>query len=600
MIDVAVIESIEALRRAEAESKHRAAEIAELRQHLGESTAEVARMKEGIRRHEHRIESLLADVDHRQRSLDVVVKELSATKEALRQTKGENHRLKLALDSVLERQSGGHVPGDVAPSPAAVLFFSKCFSTGCDPSIGLLRSLFHGGRIHSAEPVSFQQLACLIETLQATPPCGSTAMSLRFEGDECVSLVEDLLKLLPQLFSVEFGNVSPQGGKTLCHLASIYDSIQDLSFYASIFDDQAVSALCKCVHNRTAVATTRQCPPLTVQKLDLSTSTLVDVDVLKSVGWPGLSTLDLSGSAIDHSILSSIAAASPNLTTVSIRSCAHVDNGIATVLNRHPNIIELDIRGTNVTSLQFTHVRRLGADLKATCSLDAPSLSSFLAPLANVQSISWNTPLLESLVVQGAAVDERQMKFLAKCANLKEVSFVNCRLKGLCYLVGCLRKVVHLSTHGSTGVSDEDLLQLPSSLESLDLTDNFALTDRVLVACAACLTLRTLVIKRCTNLTDGGILQLAGSPSLEALNVLGTRRISSIALHRLCSSLPQLKELVHETVLLSSVTVERADQEEAARSAIDQTAKSLVLQRDSLAVTFGASSPMKSPQRQQQ
>ena len=621
-MDVALNESIDALRRADVESRTRSTEIAELRRQLGEAGAELAKAKEALRRGDHRVEALLGDIDQRQRSLDVFVKELTATKEALRMSKAESVRLKSTLDGLIRRSAAGGAGGG-GPGPSVlgeadgdrtVLFLRRCLTTGCEPHSELLASLFAGGTLSVIQrKVTFAQLAALIDTLQATnATCDGSSfwnVRLNFEGDECFDLLESLLKALPGVQRITVDDASPYGCAVVANLAYIHSGIEVLQFAQPRFDDDSLSALTTTVHNRRIVAMNGgtagvsgaeggdAAKGLTVPSMDLSRSTIVDSGRLKTIGWESLTHLNLSHTGIDAVTLAAILSASPNITELCLMHCAGLTNDAVTIINQvAPKVENLDLRGCNaLTQICFANVALLGVDVKATTVLDCPLLKQFTAPLQTVQCISWSTPSLETVTVHDASIDERQMKALAKCSLLRELSLVRCRLRGLAVLLGSLRRLQHFSAHASTGVTDDDL-QLPSTLEALDLTDNFGLTDKCLAATAKCLQLRSLTVKRCANLTDGGLLLLQCHPALESLNVLGVKRVSAIALHRLCNSLPTLKELIHETVLLSTVTVERQDPEEAARQRLQMHAKEVESRRDGLALTYGAASPTRGTQ----
>ncbi|CUG89833.1 receptor-type protein kinase, putative, partial [Bodo saltans] len=179
--------------------------------------------------------------------------------------------------------------------------------------------------------------------------------------------------------------------------------------------------------------------------------------------------------------------------------------------------------------------------------------------------------------------------------SLAKVHFIKCRLQGSEFFFRVLRSLTDLALHACKSITDQEVTCLCSQLRALDLTDSYCLTDKSMKYLAErCTQLTHLTLKRCANITDQGLQCFAQHASLEYLNVLGTKKVTIVGLHRVIGTLPSLTRVVHETLVSATIAVDRDDAEEAEKFILNSQQADLFARRDGAELNYLAST---SPRR---
>lgn len=617
MTETGFDQSVEVLKRTERDYRAKCTEVDALRHRLADCQLELDRTKSELRKSEIRVDSLLRDNEKKQIGLDVVVKELAAKKQIVENVTAENARLRRDVESSSRHTGEAYTAlkaktaanGDLlreADAPAA-LYLNHCFSIGIDPSLELLRSLFSLTTLSATKtPASYQQLFALCEVFRLRSTVCSDgwprfdAIDIACETQEGFHLVSELVPLLPHLRSVRLVGLGDEAAVEFAGVLAVADRVEALSLPQLAVADLGFSALLKVVvaRERLAASSGGAQPLLAVESLDLSRCQLQDLNTFHLIRGQCLGAIDLSGlAALRDPQFGEVLASCPALTSLSVARCASLTNDAVLFINAAPNLLIVDICGcAGISVVRLSKVERLSTDLKGVVHFDCPALRAIPTPVSAFQCVTWVTPQLTELTFHGASLQARELGLLSESATmLTHLTFFRCRLQSLEVFLRRMRRLRRFALHGCTGVSDADLLTVCSTVEALDLTDCYSLTDKAVAHVAqTCVELRELTLKRCSNVTDAGVTALESCQRLTYLNALGMRKATVLALHRLLSHLPSLTHLVHESLITATIRVDRADDEEATRAGLVAEERALSERRDRAGLAYSLSvSPSK-------
>lgn len=610
-------QAIEVIRRSEADYKAKSLEADQLRQKLAAAQLELEKHKTLLKKAENSASVLREDATKKQHSLDILLKELTSKKQLIEQLTLENKRLKREVDSTVRYTAEMHttlrhkesVAGDLArdhDSPSS-LYMSYCFAAGSDPHIGILRSLHNNTVIDFAkEPANYQQLNALCDVFRMRSSVNTsgwrdfTRLSVAVEAQEGFHLVAELVRLIPTLTSVSFVGIEDTMAATIASALAEADNVSELELPQLRVTDVGFQQLMRVVNNREILASKGSGKLMIVRDLDVSGADISDTNSFGVIRGQCINTLNLSGCrTMQDKHLGEILRSTPALTKLDVAYCTGLTQDTTLFLNAAHNVAEVNLLGCHgVTSLKLNHVRVLHTDLHAVSYFECPALERIVTPITNFQVVTWATPKLEELTLQRMSLTGREFDMIANSSNLTHLSLVSCRVQSLDTLLRKMRKLIKLSLHSCSGVTDGDINSLCSTIEVLDLTDNYCLTDRAMFKISDfCRNLSHLTLKRCANVTDAGVMSLEKCQQLNYLNVLGCKRTSVVALQRLITVIPSLEHVVHETLSATAVRIDREDDEETQRLSLKQEERSIVAQQGLLGLSYVAASPARSPKK---
>ena len=650
-------QTIDNLRITDDEYRAKTDECNLLRVQLRESQLQAENLTQLLRRQENVTYSQKDEMSKLQQSLDVVLKELASKKNVIENLQQENARLRRDLGESKLLPSAAAIANGGADSPSgsrvksagggrsgrntnngsasnsgddaktlSSVYVEQCFSNGVSPHVDIIEGLHKGAAIRVVtEPATFQQLLALCEVLRlkkhdavmSLQAASITMLEFRCATQDAFRLAAELLTLLPNVSSVTLHGLGDLVAHELACVLAVADNITHIALPDLSVSDEGFQVLFKVISNREQLASqprpfTPRTPShasvdapsasrlLALRDLDLSKAAILDVKSLEAIRSQTIVSLNLSGSTIiKDNILGELIRSCPNLTTLNVSNCAALTNDAVTFVNVSPSITTLYVQGCpNISRIQLFKVKELHSNLARVAFLDVPEATSMPEPITHFQTVSFSAPKVNGLTFSSLAFSSRELSMIAESAkSLQEVAFLNCRLhQGADLFFRQLRKLTHVSQHGCKGITDQDVTCLGASLVSLDLTDQYSLSNKAIKHLGeVCRNLRSITLKRCANISDEGLVALATCADLQYLNVLGMKKLTVIGLHRLITLVPGIQQVVHETIVSVGTQVDRGDVEEAQRGQLVLDQQVLLHAKDTAALAYLNQSPYRLP-----
>ena len=564
-------------------------------------------------------------------------------------------RSALAAAASSDAPAGGRYDGDPFDTQGPLpLYVRRCFESDVDPHPTVLRALYTGCDLVCGEernPISFRQLSCLIDVFRTKdylalhelahwpeftrvsvccgdgPAIGKDSLRCNQEG---YALLPDLLERLPTLASLRIVGLEDSPAAAIAGAIAVATNLKELELPLLRLRDDGFQYIMKVVSNREpnnsstahtgfdAVSPASNSPTrrvgsesprvrgsaIRVTDLDLSETSLSEGRSFGLISGPSLVSLSFEGMAgLQDNFLGEVIAACPNLASLNISRCTNLTKDVTMFINLGKQIKTSKMVGcVAIHTLRLYYVEELHSDLRCVTHVDAPELRRLPVPLATFNVVSFEAPHLTNIAIQGTILTRREFGILSECLALEEVAFVNCRLSDLGSYLSRARQLRSLGVHACKGVVDADLRVLCSTIETLDLTDCFCVTDKVLKSIGESLRvhLSRLTLKRCSSVTDGGLSYLSALTQLEYINLLGMRRVTNEGIARLCRSVVSLTHVVHETFTTGDLRVDRGDVEDAELDRIHEEERKMASYRQNVALSYtSAQSPTVSPRTPQ-
>eukprot|EP01065_Artemidia_motanka_P019539 TRINITY_DN2325_c0_g1_i4.p1 TRINITY_DN2325_c0_g1~~TRINITY_DN2325_c0_g1_i4.p1 ORF type:complete len:658 (+),score=161.18 TRINITY_DN2325_c0_g1_i4:50-1975(+) len=564
--------------RAETAAKQQYEELCDLRRSLAARDVECAKLEQSLSIERHQSEQLRREVNRKERSIEVVMKELMTKKQEidklqkanedlraeLRVTNAEHRTATLLQDRELRmRERGGQ--GSQRDNPAA-RFMSVCFESSIDPDPFVLRSLYDQGTVSSAKPLSLVELEALSEILGRGDQQLSIQQKREFNSyrlqvadEEGYPIMAELIRGNPALTSVEISGVTDRG---LRLLLPALEQARKLSLLRmprpGVLKDDTVQGIVGLFQRRAQAATahrhTAQGPAssyLKIEELQLARGDLL-ASTLESLQMDTLRRLDLSRQpGLCDGVVEQIVAHCRNLTGLSVAGADRITQRFIAFMNKHgERVTELDVSGCKqLDVLSFDHVQRLHTDLSRVRRVRCPELLTLPRTLGSFPVVEMSCRALRHIALHGVSAREREFKLLGDGApNLVDLSLTNCSVQDLGLLLGRLRRLRRLILRDTSGVRDADLRNLSSVLEGLDLTGCYYLTDDVMdKVTARCTGLRYISLARVSNVTDFAA-DLLGErcEGLVTVNLLGCKKVGALAVDRLVGRCPSIETVFHD------------------------------------------------------
>lgn len=624
-----IAQTIDNLRVTEEEFRMKSEECNQQRAKINELTAELERYTQLYRRSENTLASRTDELSKTKHSLDIVLKELNSKKSLVDNLQQENARLKRDLDSTqrhsgevvktLHSKSVAQTVGSMKESPAN-LYVEACFRSRCNAHPDIVRGLHDGESIEtSSGPVNFQQLNALLEVLELQrtripPPLtgGANAagqssdaevptgvlrhISIAVESQECFVHVAHLIRSTPYLVSVELVGLGDLATQDIASALAIAESVVSLSLPKLCVSDTGLQTILSVVNKRETLSMAedpkQSYRPLRLLELDLTDSHIVDPLSFDMIRGSSFVRLNLSGCAeLKDRHLGDVCRNCTKLEELTLVGCSDLTNDAIMFVNTSRSVKTLNIHGCKgISRLSLFFVETLFTDLAGVSHVDCPALRVLPDPIVHFRLVHFSAPCLEEVTFKNMSLSLRELQLISDSSakSLLRVQFVSCRFtEPISNFFRQIRKAEHLSLHSCKGITDADILCLSPRLLSLDLTDNYCLTDKSIKYIAeTCRSATHLTIKRCANITDHGLANFVNHAALSFLNVLGTRKVTVVGLHRLIQAVPTLQHLVHESLVSPSVQVDREDVEEEERSYVSQEQRLLLSKRDVAALSY--------------
>lgn len=624
-----------------------------LRQRLAETQQELERCQLLLRKQENMTTSRNDELIKTQHSLDIVLKELHSKKQLGESLQQENLRLKRDLESA-QKHSGEVTKAlqskSVTKGPGSGLFgvgdankgetlmsmyIQQCFQARCDPHTDVVRGLYQGSAIEAVAadaPVSFLQLNSLMEVLDTYRTYGTnvldpmavsvTRLALRVDSQEAFQIVSHIIRENKSIKDVELHGLGNLMAQEVASTLAIAEHVGSLSLPDLKVSDTGFQSIMKVIKNREdlfhvekekydkQVADAKAASNdalvehlhakgpakqlIALRDLDLSHSMVSEAKSFELINGISFLRLNLSGCEfLADCHLGEMIRSCPHLQALTLSNCPRLSNDSVSFINTLRSITYVNVVGcVGVSKLNFLYVETLETDLNGVSHLECPKLVALPIPVVHFRLVSLVAPSLLELTIKNLSLSSRELQMLSDSSkDLRQLRFVCCRLSGVDFFLRMMRRLEDVSFHGCKGISDVDVMCLCSKIKVLDLTENYTLTDKCMKYVAdTCAGLTHLTLKRCANITDLGVQHLVNHASLEYLNVLGVKKVTIVALHRVIASLPSVKRIVHETLVSSTIQVDRDDVEEAEKVMISAEQMNLLAKRDVAALTYVSSS----------
>eukprot|EP01006_Ploeotia_vitrea_P035602 TRINITY_DN65905_c11_g4_i1.p1 TRINITY_DN65905_c11_g4~~TRINITY_DN65905_c11_g4_i1.p1 ORF type:complete len:659 (-),score=11.77 TRINITY_DN65905_c11_g4_i1:92-2068(-) len=445
-------------------------------------------------------------------------------------------------------------------------FMHYCFEIGITPNPQLLRSLHQDPTISCTDPLSFEDIAALSEVLSMRSTHNTQhwqqfeSISVALATDDCYAVLAEIITSTPTLTRLAIASPSDAGLATILNSLQTVHWVNTLSISNPTISASTLSSLFQTLTQRRITVPSLAIPgtvtppqpelfPIALAELDLHNSPL-PADSFDLVQLAVMRVLNLSHqSELTNAKLETILSGCPVLQSLNIDHCPLVTDAIVPVLNKLGcNVHQLHILSTPIYNITLQHVTTLYTDWFKTTKMDCPKLVEIPTELRHFALLSLKCPHLSRLNMTGVTLGEREMNVLADgVTGLADLSLPACRVSGLQRFVPRLRRLQYLNLTNSKIVRDHDLQILPSTLQHLDLSYCYYLTDAAIIHISGqCVNLVKLSLRHCCNVTNESLKYLGDrNTKLTNLDLRGCKKITSLAIDRLATQIP-LEEVLHE------------------------------------------------------
>jgi hypothetical protein len=464
-MDGGVSQALEALRKADDDNRARAAEINALHGKLADAQRAATASEESRERAENRAAAAESEVQRQTQALNVVLKEVSATKETLRLLRDENGRLKEAvlqatsqsqqMSSLLSSRSVTSVHEGAVAQSGAVQYMSRCYSLNADPCPGILRSLFLSSHEINAKDASFSHLAVLLDVIRANPATVAAAVAIDVTcTGESVGVVCDILSAATGLRRVTARDVDDVAMAPLAAALRLHHHIRQVECPSLRVTDAGATLLFRALADRTTLASASNGgDSLMLETLDLSGCRIESAqEVLEAFSSATVGRVDLSNvPSLDRGTLRGVLLRCPAVTTVAVRNCPKLGSDVCEIFNLCPLVRDVDVTGsTGISAVKLEHVVTLRTTLTAVSAVNCPKLVEIPTPLVHFQVVDWNTPSLETITFSGVALNARECTLLSGSSMLRNLALIHCRVNSLDTLLRRMRRLEVLNFNGMT------------------------------------------------------------------------------------------------------------------------------------------------------
>eukprot|EP00759_Apiculatamorpha_spiralis_P034351 PhF_6_TR35409/c0_g1_i2/m.51533 len=260
----------ETLLRLEEELQTKSNMVQDLNRRLNDSEMSLRTTTQKLDIAEQTVKQLTTDLQKKDQLVECLSKELVCKKqqydalvEENRVTKSESTRLsQLQRDLARDIQHKAQVAAQLThqvESPSAQ-FMDRCFNLGFSPPVEVLRSLHCDSAVRCGDhALNFKELSALCEVLSLSNVINTKhwvefhTLEMRFEGDECYPLLEELIRTMPTLQTLIVHNITDIGMRHIVNAIRAVSWVHNLSFPTPVLTDVGVSMFFTVIAHRTAL-----------------------------------------------------------------------------------------------------------------------------------------------------------------------------------------------------------------------------------------------------------------------------------------------------------------------------------------------------------
>lgn len=230
-----------------------------------------------------------------------------------------------------------------------------------------------------------------------------------------------------------------------------------------------------------------------------------------------LQSIKLDGSLVTSSGLRAIGNWCVSLREISLSKCVGVtDDGLSPLVMKHKDLRRIDITCCRkITDVSISHI--------TTSCIALTSLRMELCTLVRREAfvlIGQNCHFLEELDLTDNEIDDEGLKSISRCSKLSSLKLgicLNITDEGLAHIGMCCSKLVELDLYRSAGITDMGILAIArgcAGLEMLNISYCTEITDKSFLSLSKCIKLNTLESRGCPLITSVGLAAIAGGCKL--------------------------------------------------------------------------------------
>ncbi|KAL9398900.1 hypothetical protein Peur_007861 [Populus x canadensis] len=281
--------------------------------------------------------------------------------------------------------------------------------------------------------------------------------------------------------------------------------------------------------------------------------TLALANSLRSLSM--LQSVKLDGCPVTSAGLKAIGNWCISLSELSLSKCLGVtDEGLSSLVTKHKDLKKLDITCCRkITDVSIAYITSSCTNLT---SLRMESCT--LVPSEAFVFIGQQCQFLEELDLTDNEIDDKGLKSISKCSKLSSLKIgicLNISDKGLSHIGMKCSKLADLDLYRSPGITDLGILAICqgcSGLEMINISYCMDITDSSLLALSKCSRLNTFESRGCPLITSSGLAAIAvGCKKLNKLDIKKCHNIGDAAMLQLARFSQNLRQI---TLSYSSVT----------------------------------------------
>ncbi|KAI4315982.1 hypothetical protein L6164_024002 [Bauhinia variegata] len=284
-----------------------------------------------------------------------------------------------------------------------------------------------------------------------------------------------------------------------------------------------------------------------LEKLILSYSLSVSTDLVKCLNnFSKLQSIKLDGCPGTCCAVKAIGNWQASLEELSLRKCESVtDEGLSFLLQTHKELKKLDI--TCCRKITYSSIEGITNSCPMLTSLRMESCSLVCS---DAFLLIGRCQFLEELDVTETEIDDEGLTSISRCSKLSSLKLGICLKitdKGLSHIGRSCSQLTELDLYRCTGITDVGIAAIAHgcpSLEVINVAYNANLTDTSLVSLSKCLNLRRLEIRGCPQISSSGLSAVSvGCKQLIMLDIKKCYNINDAGMIQLAQNSENLEQI---------------------------------------------------------
>ncbi|KAK4759391.1 hypothetical protein SAY87_022522 [Trapa incisa] len=268
-----------------------------------------------------------------------------------------------------------------------------------------------------------------------------------------------------------------------------------------------------------------------------------------------LHSIKLDGCSVTCSGLKAIGSYCVSLGELSLSKCSGVtDEAFSFLVTRQKQLKKLDITCCRqITDISLAHIT---SSCTGLTSLKMESCSQVLKEAFVL--IGQRCHFLEELDLTDNEVDDEGLKSIGRCSRLTVLKLgicLNITNEGLSHIGRSCSKLVELDLYRSSGIAESGIVAIAQGCPSLEMINTsycYGITDNVLVSLSKCTKLHTLECRACPHITSLGLAMITiGCKQLTKLDLKKCNKIDDAGMISLAHFSQNLR---HINLSYTSVT----------------------------------------------